>query len=56
MRGKRKQPSFQGRSWHNGQYLVSSIISQTYFAALVSDTPSIWIKLVPGVVLRFPRW
>jgi len=29
---------------------------QTYFAALVSSTPSIWIKLVFGLVLRLPRW
>jgi hypothetical protein len=28
----------------------------TYVAALVSSTPSILIKLVPGLVLRFPRW
>lgn len=29
---------------------------ETYVAALVSSTPSILIKLVPGVVLRLPRW
>jgi hypothetical protein len=28
----------------------------TYFAASVFLTPSISIKLVPGLVLRLPRW
>lgn len=41
-----------------GQRQFSSPVPtvSTYLAALVSSTPSILIKLVPGVVMRLPRW
>jgi uncharacterized membrane protein YkvI len=35
--------------------LLLPIFQFTYFAALVSSTPSILIREVPGVVLRLPR-
>lgn len=35
---------------------ILCISSPTYLAASVLSTPSILIKLVPGVVLRLPRW
>lgn len=39
-----------------GQSMSECSRGASYLAAFVSSTPSILIRLVPGVVLRLPRW